>query len=98
ERESLLEDGRLDRGAASAVADDATRDNCCAGERVNVTDRVHRSVVQSEQGRLGAVVKQHADTTTRNEMVVCAGDRPHLNVVEKCHSPSLVIGGPAASQ
>src|SRR5258707_14213973 len=50
---------------------------------------MHRSVVQPEQRRLAAVVEQHTNTTTGDEVVVCAGGRPHRNVVEKCHRSSL---------
>lgn len=60
------------------------------GERVDVTDGVHRAVVEAEQGRLRAVVEQHPDTTARNEVLVFASGGPHLNVVEKCHDSSLV--------
>jgi hypothetical protein len=72
----------LDGGTAAAVADDPPGQHSCTGKRVDVAEGMHRPVIQPEKCRLATVVEQYTDPTTRDEMVVVAGGRPHLNVVD----------------
>src|SRR5271157_4579564 len=79
------------RQEPAAVSHDPPREHRRPGERVDVTHRAHRAVVQPEQRRLGAVVEQHTDAAARYEAVVGAGGGPYLNVVEQCHLNSQFL-------
>jgi sirohydrochlorin ferrochelatase len=82
EGERLLSDGFLHDGPAGTVSDDATGQHRRTGERVDVAQRVQRSVIEAEQCRLDPLIEQHADAAAGNQELI--GTR---------RGPGLVIGG-----